>query len=115
MKVHELVSELPDDVLEAVAQHSALAAGNPAALYVAAILRREQARRRELPLPPVLPLVLHGDDVQRALAWLEVARDHIAEGGELAGDRGLALLALLLDHVRATVDAAATAPPALTH
>lgn len=105
MRVFQLIAQLDRDTLAAAAEGNH--EDNPAARFVAVACRRELARRDEVELPEVPPLVLKPQEVGPTLAWLDVSVEQIADAGLATADRSLMLFGALLHHLRATIAAQA--------
>lgn len=102
MKFTELLAAMPEEMVDQlmVGAHDGRSDGapddgNPCRAWLAAVARREMARRRGEPLPAVPPLEIERRDAPAVLAWLEVAGELVADEYVKVRDPALVLAGAL--------------------
>lgn len=103
MQLHQLLEQLPAEVIIEYTGRAAQVEFNPAARWISRILVAELARRQGEPQPPIEPLRLQPDEQLFAVEWLDAAADKYLDTGLDHGIAGMVLLGGLLAHLRKAV------------
>lgn len=101
MEFNKLIQRLSDAALAELAHGEN--SRNPCARWLAQVAEHEVARRAGLKPAAVPPLELGPDDLEPALAWLDLAAETCTAAAATTKEKDPLLLALMFDHLERTV------------